>query len=164
MKAILLPLAVLGVLAASLPRASAQACPYDMAFTNYGTSCTASGLANPYLFGSYQSGPGGCSVTFTISFFPGCCNTFTVGRFLVIGAQQVSIPLGTGCDLLASPDLILALPSTGPGVASVAIPLPPDPALVGLSAYAQAVVHRFTTIGMTDDFDFSAGLQASFIP
>ncbi|HKB16975.1 MAG TPA: hypothetical protein VKF62_12995 [Planctomycetota bacterium] len=152
------PFLVLGALFLA-SEADAQMCPFNVTFANSGSSCTQSGAMPPTVTGSYSNGNSGCSVTLTLGVPPFCCNVFVTGRFLVLGGQAVTVPVPGGCNLLVFPDVVLTIPASP---LSVTFPLPPDPALVGLVVHAQGIVVRFTTIGMTTDFDFSSRLDISF--
>ncbi|MGH7150986.1 MAG: hypothetical protein ACREIU_09825 [Planctomycetota bacterium] len=152
------PFLALGALVFS-PRAEAQPCPFNATFANSGSACSQSGAIAPTVTGSYANGPGGCSVTLALGVAPFCCNTFVTGRFLILGGTSVNVPVPGGCALLVFPDIVLTIPASP---TSVTFPLPPDPALVGLLVHAQGIVVRFTTIGMTTDFDFSSRLDVSF--
>ncbi len=140
-------------------RAEAQTCPFNLTFANSGAGCTQSGAMLPTVGGTYSNGPGGCSVTLALTVPPFCCNVFVTGRFLVLGGQAVTLPVPGGCTLLVFPDIVLTIPASP---TSVTFPLPPDPALVGLLVHAQGILVRFTTIGMTTDFDFSSRLDITF--
>ncbi|MCI0588332.1 MAG: hypothetical protein L0323_15990 [Planctomycetes bacterium] len=155
---IVVPVLFLGLVALS-PRAEAQTCPFNLTFANSGGGCTQSGAMLPTVGGTYSNGPGGCSVTLALTVPPFCCNVFVTGRFLVLGGQAVNVPVPGGCSLLVFPDIVVTLPASP---TSVTFPLPPDPALVGLLVHAQGIVVRFTTIGMTTDFDFSGRLDITF--
>jgi hypothetical protein len=103
--------------------------------------------------------PTTCTVQLTVSAFGGCCNTFLVGRMLVLGVQAVSIPvpqLGSGCTLLADPVVLLYLQSASGGTFAFSVSsLPPGP----VSFHAQGGAHYFTTIGLSHDFALTAGAQ-----
>src|SRR5881628_215443 len=116
-------------LAAALlaPRAAAQ-CPFNLVFSSSGVACTQSGAISPTVSGSYSNGAAGCSVTFSLTVPPFCCNTFVTARFLVVGGLSVAIPVPGGCTLLVYPDFVLPVPASP---TSLTFPLPPDPALVG---------------------------------
>lgn len=137
---------------------AAAQCPFTgVAVSSYGQGC------NP-AFGDFQLptvsaslDATACTLDVDVSVFGGCCNTFAVGGLLVLGFQPVSVPLpfGGACTLLATPGVVLFLPSQGPQ--SVAIPLPAS--LPSITLYAQPGALYFTTIGLSYDFAFGAGAQ-----
>ncbi len=150
---------VLPALAVLSPRAEAGACPFNVQFTSYGSACSPSGVGSSTLAGLYTNVAAGCSVTLTVSPAPDTPSTYFISSFLFLGFQSVSAPLPNGCTLLAFPTLFFALPFTN----ALPIPLPPDPALVGLTAYSQGVVHRTDIFGTTNFFDLTAGVQISIL-
>jgi hypothetical protein len=87
--------------------------------------------------------------------FSGCCNTYLVGRLLVVGLQSVTQPLPQlGCTLLTSPDLVL-FQATG-SMFALQMPSAPFPAT---TMFAQGATIYFTTIGFSTDWAFSRGSQ-----
>jgi len=147
-------------LALLVPALPAQSCPSSVQFTPYGLGCSATLLAPPTMTGAFDAST--CSLTLTVFAQQTCCNVLIAGRFLVIGTQQVSIPfpLGMGCTILASLDVIVPL-AGGSGGVGVTFPLPP--AVIGQTVYSQGVVDRFTTIGFTHDFEFTQGCAIDFL-
>lgn len=102
-----------------------------------------------------------CSLGLQVTAYAGCCNTWLRDRVLLLGLQQVNVPLpqvGSGCTLLARPDVLLWLPVSGGDTFSLALP----PGLpLGFTVFVQAAAHYFTTIGFSDDFALSAGAQVT---
>ena len=140
--------------------AFALACPYQAKTGSYGTGCSIVAIDAPKIDAGFD-GSGNCSVKFAYSVPPACCNVFLTQQLLIIGFNQVKIPAPSGCTLLASPDIIVPLVPTV-GTTTFGGDLPPNPALIGTSVFFQGVVERFTTIGLTHDYEFSAGLQMKF--
>lgn len=155
---IAVPVLFLG-LAVLSPRAEAQACPFNLQSTSYGSACSPSGTLPSGLAGLYANGPGGCSVTLTVSPSPDTPGTYFITSLLVLGFQSITFTLPSGCTLLAFPTLLLPLPFTN----ALTIPLPPDPALAGLTAYAQGLVIRTDILGTTEYHDLTPGLQVSIL-
>ena len=64
-----------------------------------------------------------------------------VQAWFALGASKVAIPIGMGCNLLVSPDLLIAtgVSGTAPGTGTARLPfmLPNDPKLRGASVYLQ---------------------------
>ncbi|HKB14843.1 MAG TPA: hypothetical protein VKF62_02205 [Planctomycetota bacterium] len=147
-------LAVVSALTALISRAQTQICPFGIAMWHTGSACTQTAVSAPTLQGSYSNGANGCSLTLTLSGgVPwACC---TVARVLVIGAQAVSLPIPGGCPLLASPDVVVQVPTA---LTSVTFPLPPDPGLIGDYAFAQGVVIQFVG-GFGTGYDFTDRLN-----
>jgi ELWxxDGT repeat protein len=79
---------------------------------------------------------------------------------LVIGLGQTEVPLGIGCSLYVVPLLVLSLPTDGAGVATLPIPLPPDPNLIGIQSFAQAAVAD--PGGVFAGYSITAGLKVVF--
>ncbi len=124
-------------------------------FTNYGQGCTPFFTA-PQISGQFDAAS--CTLTFSLTSSPSCCNTYLVERFFVFGVLQAAQPLpflGPGCFSWTSADLIVAQPSSAGGDLAVLLP----PAAVGLTFYAQGANHFFTTIGFTHDYELSQGLR-----
>ncbi len=142
-------------------RAPAQCTVMSVAFTPYGTGCNpVFATQTPMLSGRWD--PQTCSVTLTITAFSGCCNTYLRDRLFVLGAQQTRVPLpflGIGCTLWASPDIVIPLTSSAGASLTLAVPpgLPPG------SIYGQGLVHYFTTIGFSDDFALTQGLDLAIL-
>jgi Tol biopolymer transport system component len=82
---------------------------------------------------------------------------WTVG-FLLIGADDASIPTNLGGTLLVIPSLVLPL-ALGPAGGSFAVDIPADPALCELSAYFQTLE---LDPGAARGASFTPGLQLSF--
>ena len=158
MMRIVVPVLFLGLVALS-PRAEAGACPFNVPFTSYGSACSPSGATPSSISGLYTNTATGCSVTLTVSPSPDGPTTYFISSFLFLGFQSVSAPLPNGCTLLAFPTLFFALPFTN----ALPIPLPPDPALTGLTAYSQGVVYRTDIFGTTNYFDVTPGVQISIL-
>lgn len=98
-----------------------------------------------------------CSLGMNVAAYPGCCNSFLTGHVLVLGLQQLSVPVpefGVNCNLLVSPDVFLFQQSNG----TFQMPLPAAP-FPATTIYAQAAVTYFTTIGLTTDWALSSGHQ-----
>ena len=73
------------------------------------------------------------------------------------GSLSLPHALGGGCELLVAMDLIAPLAvggsGLGGGTASIAIPIPSDPRLLGFVAYAQAAqVDHFSTASLPVTF------------
>ncbi|MCI0589577.1 MAG: hypothetical protein L0323_22405 [Planctomycetes bacterium] len=120
----------------------AQSCPFSLQTTVYaaGSGC---GLA---LGAAVNGGP--CAVTFALPVPPPSTTCSITIPFLILGTQAAAVPLPAGCALLAAPDLVVGMtlnPSLTAG--TLTFPLPPDPALVGISAYAQGVGFRICNPG-----------------
>ena len=126
--------------------APAQVCgPLTFAFSTTGAGCdpTATGPI-PVLTGSLQTIPGSptCNVRIllnTVAFlFPIPTTT------LVLGFSNPALPLPglPGCTLWTSLDAFFAMSfdAGGPQFHDEIFPLPPSPALMGTTAYAQAAV------------------------
>ncbi|MGH7150985.1 MAG: hypothetical protein ACREIU_09820, partial [Planctomycetota bacterium] len=137
----------------------AQACPFNIQFTSYGSACSPSGALASGLAGLYANGPSGCSVTLTVSPASDTASTYFISSLLVLGFQSLSFTLPNGCTLLAFPTLLLPLPFTN----VLTLPLPPDPALVGLTAFAQGLVIRTDVFGTTQFHDLTPGVQISIL-
>ena len=118
--------------------AQAQGCGIftSVTFANYGTACGGAFLQVPALKGSLDVPQ--CGVKMDLYAPTGCCNVYFSGWVLILGAQQLQVPiLRTGCTLYASPDIALLYTNTQ---TSVVIPLPQDPALKGILVHWQAAV------------------------
>ena len=77
---------------------------------------------------------------------------------IIVGAQATNIPVpmplgGPGCFLLAQPDLVLVFP--GSAGAAFTAPIP----VIDVTLFVQGVNHYFTTIGFTNDYNWSNGLK-----
>lgn len=128
-------------------------CP-NVAIGQYGNGCAVQ-FDVPVLKAGFD--PTHCQLTLSLSGFPGCCNTFLANRIFLFGLNPLAVPappFGAGCMLLASPDLILVLPSSAG--ANVVFPIPP-----GLFAtiYTQGINDYFTTFGLTHDYNWSNGVK-----
>ncbi|HKB16751.1 MAG TPA: hypothetical protein VKF62_11845 [Planctomycetota bacterium] len=106
----------------------AQVCPFNPSLATYGSSCGSSltaGVASP------------CSIVLDTGGIYG-----NVGRWILVGAQPLALPFPSGtcnpltCTLLASPDVLLPL---APAQNPLVLTIPPDPTLLGASAYLQGV-------------------------
>jgi hypothetical protein len=141
-------------LAASAART--QCTVTQVTFGSYGTGCNPVFPSQvPALSGAWNAPA--CSVDLTLNGFSGCCNTFLRSRMLILGGQQANVPLpwaGTGCTLLASPDVLIAFPVSSSNLLS--LPLPPG--IPRATLYGQGLLVYFTTIGMTTDLAFAPGL------
>ncbi len=105
----------------------------------FGAGCPGSGGFTPSLSVSGCLAPGG-SATLDLSQGLGQANAF-----MFLGIQQVSLPMGGGCDLLVSPPFLLfvvPLAGSGPGAGtfSLAAAIPLNVATPA-TAYLQAFVH-----------------------
>ncbi|MCK5943555.1 MAG: hypothetical protein KAI24_16350 [Planctomycetes bacterium] len=139
---------------------AAAQCPWSsVSVTSYGQGCSAP-------FPNQQVGVAAtldvttCQLGLDVVAFGGCCNTFLVGRALVVGLSQTATPvpqLGAGCTLLASPDLLLFEPSA-PNPQPFVLQLPNAP-LPPTTLYAQGVAVYFTTIGLTVDVTLGPGAR-----
>ncbi len=124
-------------------------------FTNYGQGCTPF-FSPPQISGQFD--PASCTLTFSLTNSPSCCNTYLVERFFVFGLQQAAQPLpflGPNCFSWTSADLIVVQSNSAGGDLAVLLP----PGAVGLTFYAQGANHFFTTIGFTHDYELSQGLR-----
>lgn len=136
----------------------AQGCPYTVSITSYGSSCSSLTTSLPSLIGNFPIG--GCAVGFLYDVPAVCCNVILTHRFFVIGLAPASVPLpGGGCPLLVDPLIITDLFAPFEGTIGLQLLLPPNPALVGLSVYVQGIDRRFDTIGGTQHFETTNGLQ-----
>jgi hypothetical protein len=127
-----------------------------VAFTPYGTGCTALFQA-PVVSGSYDAAA--CTISFTLTHSPSCCNTYLFRRILIFGGAPVQVPIPfLSCDLLVVPETIMEFLPTGSDVFTLPIPNVP---LAGLTLYLQGANVFFTTIGLSYDFEVSNGLQIS---
>ncbi len=140
------------------PFAVAQ-CPFHtVTAQSYGQGC------NPVFAGQIPTvaialDATACSLDAAVGAFGGCCNTYLVGHLLVLGPQQVAVPLpgfGVGCTLLADPAIVLFAPAMVGG--TFTLPLP-TVALPPLTFFVQGAAFYFTTIGFDYDFALSAGGQ-----
>jgi hypothetical protein len=109
--------------------------------------------------GLYANAVGGCAVSLTVNPSPDLGTTYYIASFLVLGFQSASAVLPNGCTLLAFPNVLVGLPFTN----ALVLPLPPDPALVGLITFAQGIVYRQDIFGTTDYFDLTSGTQVSIL-
>jgi hypothetical protein len=137
---------------------SAQQCP-DVDASAYGEGCSPV-FTPPTLSGSGDSTA--CTVSVTLDMPPGCCNTFAVGRLLIVGVLPADLPfpeLGPNCTLLVEPLIILSLPNEPE---TLTFNLPSGLPLAGVSVYTQGVVEYFTTIGLTTEFALSNGMRLDF--
>lgn len=146
----------LQILSASLALisiATAQ-CAFSSAnVSSYGPSCSVFSN-NPTTVG-VQLDASNCTLGVDVQAFSGCCNTYLVGRVLVVGLQPITQPLPQfGCTLLTSPDLVL-FQATGSTFA-LQMPSAPFPATM---LFAQGAAIYFTTIGFSVDWAFSSGSQ-----
>ena len=135
----------------------AQGCPYTVSITSYGSPC--SNLTSPpTLIGNFPIG-NSCDVSFFHVVPTICCNVQLTHRWFVVGLSQAALPLpGGGCPLLVSPLIIVDEPALE-GTIGLQLLLPANPALIGLSIYAQGIDRRFDTIGGTQHFETTNGLQ-----
>lgn len=141
-------------------RADAQCGAASVTIQSFGRGCNTVFGNVPALAGIWS--PSGCTVSLTLTGFPGCCNTFLIGRILVVGASAASIPVpavGQGCALLVSPDVILDTPAYLGSTWTFALP-PSVP--VPLTLYAQGANH-YVTFGLSHDFELSNALAVTFL-
>lgn len=93
-----------------------------------------------------------------------CCNTYAIQHFVLFGDGLLPAPIPlngaflTGSDLLVRPQYLFG-PFSG---LSSTHPVPPDPALVGLTFAAQAAPVYFTTIGFTRDLAVTQAVVFTF--
>ena len=132
---------------------NAQVCPFNPQMTTYGTNCGSS------LSGGVVSS---CSIVLDTGGVTG-----NVGRWILVGAQPLAIPFPSGtcnpltCTLLASPDVFLPL---APGQNPLPLTIPPDPSLLGASAYLQGI--GAIAVGGPSPcagFTASAGIQVTLL-
>ena len=136
--------------------ASAQC--LDVTFTPYGKGCVFL-FAAPELSGTADAST--CTLDLTATVPPTCCNTFPVGRLLLIGLSPEDLPfpeVGPTCTLLVDPLLLVSIPAA-PDTLSFHVP-PSVPS--GTTVFVQHAVDYFTTIGLTHDFALSNGLRVDF--
>jgi hypothetical protein len=119
-------------------------------FNTFGSGCAGTGSYVPKIgyTGSLEWGSANFAITLT-----NALGGTGVRAMFVVGASQVSIPFGGSCRLLASPDVVFALPvggasGAGNGSASVSINIPNDPKLKGARAYFQWGVVDPTAAGI----------------
>ncbi len=148
-------LALAAALAAVSTRAPAQVCQFGVVWGYSGLACNQAGGVYPTVTGSYSNGVDGCSVTLTLGVPPLCC---PIGRFLILG-EPANIPLPGACALLVSPQILVSVPASP---TSVTLPLPSDPAMVGLAISAQGAVIVFTG-GFGFYYNFSKRLNIAFV-
>ena len=140
------------------PTAGAQSCPYTVSITSYGSPCSNLTTSPPTLIGNFPIG-NSCDVSFFHVVPTVCCNVQLTHRWFVVGLSQAALPLpGGGCPLLVSPLIIVDEPALE-GTIGLALLLPANPALIGLSVYAQGIDRRFDTIGGTQHFETTNGLR-----
>jgi len=143
---------------ASASLATAQCSWSSVSVTSYGQGCNPAFPGQP-LSVSASLDVNQCRLDVDVAAFPGCCNAFLVGRVLVLGFAQVSIPapnLGTGCTLLASPDLLIYQQGSVGGTFELLfgnVSLPPA------TLYVQGAGLYFTSIGLSFDWAASAGAR-----
>jgi len=96
---------------------------------------------------------------------PTCCNVLVAQHWIAIGsvADPIGIPLGSPFYPGSAWHVGAPLFALGPFAGTTGqVPLPPDPALIGLSLPTQAVLDFLTTIGLTHDFGMSQGVLIKF--
>jgi hypothetical protein len=118
--------------------------------TGSGGTLTLAADALPWLGGTFKStvtGLGASSLTFSL-----------------IGFMSPGTPLaqyhpaaGSGCDVFASPDVVVFLPSTA-GAASIQFALPADPTFVGVPLHNQMVEIEIDAQGQISRINSSNGL------
>jgi len=129
----------------------------SVAVSTYGQPCSVWTLPSQMPAISVALDATSCTLGMDVTAFPGCCNSFLTGRVLVLGLQQVSVPVpqfGVNCNLLVSPDVFLFQQSSG----AFQMPLPAAP-FPATTIYAQSAVLYFTTIGLTTEWGLSSGYQ-----
>ena len=144
---------------AILPCAGRAQCTTSVSFQSYGSGCNTVSGQVPALSGSFDTQT--CTVSLTLTGFPGCCNTFLVGRVFFLGGAQVNTPLpgiGPGCALLARPDLPVAFATGAEDTLRFAVP----DGFPALTLYSQGANVYFTTIGFGTDVELSQGLALVF--
>lgn len=124
---------------------SAQFCaPLLVSSANTGPGCAPFGGGLPSLTGGASiSPPGTCVFVFTVVAPPFLFSP-AIPVLLGIGATNPALALAPsgfpGCTLLTSAEVLLVLPpAPSPPVYSTAFAIPASPALVGATAYTQAV-------------------------
>ncbi|MGH7150222.1 MAG: hypothetical protein ACREIU_05975 [Planctomycetota bacterium] len=135
------------------PMGTAQVCPFNPQLATYGTMCGSSLTAGVV---------SGCSIVLDTGGIGG-----NVGRWILVGAQPLAIPFPSGtcnpliCTLLASPDVLLPL---APGQNPLVLTVPPNPALLGASAYLQGVgAIAVGGPGGCAGFTATAGIQVTLL-
>jgi ELWxxDGT repeat protein len=102
----------------------------------WGTGCRGTGGLVPRI-----EGVGGAPVPGNASFGVEVQNALPLASaWLVLGFSPVELPLGGGCSLyvnLAPIALLFPRVTSGAGVATVALPVPLDPLLIGVQLFAQ---------------------------
>ncbi|MBL8751763.1 MAG: hypothetical protein JNK15_00575 [Planctomycetes bacterium] len=128
--------------------------------TSYGAGCN--GVGGPMVLTADNAPWTGRTFSATSTGFGPL--SFCLG---VVGLTQVSIPMvavlpvgGLGCDVLANPDLMVAVLPTA-GSAQITFPLPNTPSLGGLSLYFQAAELAFDLGGNIVGLSGSNGLTAT---
>lgn len=133
--------------------AAAQCAFSSVSVSSYGQPCSVF-TGNPTTIGALLDVTN-CSLGIEVHAFPGCCNTYLVGRVLVLGLQPNTQPLPQfNCTLLTSPDVVL-FQTTG-STFPLSMPNAPFPAT---TLFAQGAAIYFTTIGFSTDWAFSSGAQ-----
>ncbi|MCI0588538.1 MAG: hypothetical protein L0323_17035 [Planctomycetes bacterium] len=135
------------------PMGKTQVCPFNPQITTYGAMCGSSLTA-----GALPT----CAIVFDTGGIGG-----NVGRWILIGAQPLALSFPSGtcntltCTLLASPDILLPL---APGQNPFVVSIPPDPSLLGASAYVQGI-GAIAVGGPTGcaGFTATAGIQVTLL-
>lgn len=146
---------------ASATLATAQCSWSSVSVSTYGQGCNAAFPGQPLSIAASLD-VSQCQLDIDVTAFPGCCNAFLIGRVLVLGLGQISVPapqIGAGCTLLASPDVVLYQPSSA-GSGPFELPFA-NATLPPVTVYAQATGLYFTTFGLTFDWGTSAGASIS---
>lgn len=160
LRSIVLGIAALGATLSSVMAQSTCNGPSAVGLSAYGATCTFFG-SPATLGGSYDQQT--CTLTLRLSSPQTCCNTFLRDQAILIGASPIipGLPspiLLPGCEFAVNPFVVLP-PQGGPGPlqGQWQLRLPTTP--IAFSVYAQGVNQFFTTIGFSNDFQLSNGLQ-----
>ena len=97
-----------------------------------------------------------CQLQLPIGAYRGCCNTFLRNIIYVFGLAPSNLPvpfLGTGCVLLARPDLVVV---RGLSAGALSITLPRG--ICTGTVYVQGAAQYFTTIGQYYSHNLTRGL------
>lgn len=146
-------------LASMAPIGAAQCTVTGATFEPYGTGCGAVVSQAPTLKGAFDSTT--CTVSLTVDAFGGCCNTFVTYRLLGLGLAPDKTPLpflGSGCELLIQPLIVVALP---PNQDTLKLTIPPG--MPTDTVYLQGGAGYLTTIGLTRDLALTQGLRVTLL-
>ncbi|MCB9877748.1 MAG: hypothetical protein H6835_09125 [Planctomycetes bacterium] len=104
-------------------------------FALYGHGCAGTGGLAPALGSSGTAALGSPNFAFELSQAPPISIAVLAG-----GVQSVAVPLGGGCDLLTTPDAMVAFVTDPSGLVTVPFGIPNNPALSGSNSYFQFAV------------------------